>query len=276
MNGIVFSFMAGAVATVNPCGFALLPAYLARRLAPESGSGPISGALRAGAATTLGFMTVFGVIGTLAALGSIWITGETVAWLGIGLGGILVILGIATLVGRVPRLALHMPAAADRSTTLAGDFLFGSAYGAVSLSCTLPIFLAVAGSATTFGIVGSAASLTAYGLGMGTVFTALAVAVATSREGVVRRLGAARRYVTMLGGLLLIGSGLYVGIYWSGVAGLLGPDAANNPIIASGVTVSEVLRRFMVQTIGVPGVATLLAAIGLLWGVRRWRRKHRG
>ena len=33
-----FAFMVGAVATVNPCGFALLPAYLARRLGTD-GSG---------------------------------------------------------------------------------------------------------------------------------------------------------------------------------------------------------------------------------------------
>ena len=32
---LVFAFAAGSVATVNPCGFALLPAYLARRLAVE-------------------------------------------------------------------------------------------------------------------------------------------------------------------------------------------------------------------------------------------------
>jgi hypothetical protein len=33
-----FAFVAGTVATVNPCGFALLPAYLARRVGAEDGT----------------------------------------------------------------------------------------------------------------------------------------------------------------------------------------------------------------------------------------------
>lgn len=46
MSGTLgFAFAAGAVATVNPCGFALLPAYLARQLgrAPRVGTAAAAG-----------------------------------------------------------------------------------------------------------------------------------------------------------------------------------------------------------------------------------------
>ena len=35
---VSFAFVAGTVATVTPCGFALLPAYLARRSGVEDGT----------------------------------------------------------------------------------------------------------------------------------------------------------------------------------------------------------------------------------------------
>ncbi len=37
-SAVSFAFVAGTVATVNPCGFALLPAYLARRVGAEDGT----------------------------------------------------------------------------------------------------------------------------------------------------------------------------------------------------------------------------------------------
>ena len=64
---LAFAFLAGSAATVNPCGFALLPAYLARRLAIEDNarnpSDAIIRALVAGGVMTLGFLLVFGLGG---------------------------------------------------------------------------------------------------------------------------------------------------------------------------------------------------------------------
>ena len=58
---------------MNPCGFALLPAYLARRIGTEDGAGrgadAVARALLVGAVTTVGFMVVFGTIGTAIGLG---------------------------------------------------------------------------------------------------------------------------------------------------------------------------------------------------------------
>ncbi|HET8893588.1 MAG TPA: hypothetical protein VFM96_05785 [Gaiellaceae bacterium] len=71
---VSFDFVAGTVATVNPCVFALLPAYLARRVGVEDGTrgsaDAVSRALLVGGVTTAGFMLVFGTIGTAIGLGA--------------------------------------------------------------------------------------------------------------------------------------------------------------------------------------------------------------
>ncbi len=61
---------AGLVAAVNPCGFALLPAYLslfALGDAPRSPAVAVGQALRATLALTLGFAAVFVVFGLAVA-----------------------------------------------------------------------------------------------------------------------------------------------------------------------------------------------------------------
>ena len=61
---------AGMLATVNPCGFALLPAYLSFLVTGDSTPGrgaAVGRALAATAAMTAGFGAVFGVFGPLIA-----------------------------------------------------------------------------------------------------------------------------------------------------------------------------------------------------------------
>ncbi len=75
LDEFLFAFVAGAIATANPCGFALLPAYLARRLdAGEAdrrgGFDGIIPAMGVGAATTVGFLLVFGLAGAAISLGA--------------------------------------------------------------------------------------------------------------------------------------------------------------------------------------------------------------
>jgi digeranylgeranylglycerophospholipid reductase len=65
-----------------------------------------------------------------------------------------------------------------------GFFLFGLAYGAASLGCTLPAFLAVVGSSIAAGgVVAGAVRFVGYGLGMASVLVALTVALAFFKEG---------------------------------------------------------------------------------------------
>src|SRR5437867_13403560 len=68
-DDLAFAVLAGMLATVNPCGFAMLPGYLALVVAGEesSRSGRVGRALLASALMTAGFVAVFGIFGLLAA-----------------------------------------------------------------------------------------------------------------------------------------------------------------------------------------------------------------
>jgi cytochrome c biogenesis protein CcdA len=99
--------------------------------------------------------------------------------------------------------------------TLGNVFLFGVAYAVASLSCTLPIFLVVVGSAlATRGIWVAIAQFLTYALGMGTVLVLLTVSTALFREAVARWLRGAVPLVHRLSALFLIGAGGYLLYYW--------------------------------------------------------------
>ncbi len=146
---LAYAFTAGAVATVNPCGFAMLPAYLSYFLGIEAAKGveddrraSVGTALLVGAAVSAGFLVVFGIVGTLVNAGvSSFI--DYVKWATIAIGIGLVVLGIAMLRG------YHLPFSTPRldkggrNRTLGSIFLFGVSYAIASISCTLPIFLVV-------------------------------------------------------------------------------------------------------------------------------------
>ena len=108
---LALAFTAGMVAAFNPCGFALLPAYLSYYVgvdAPAAGPGPAAALFRAlavGAAVTAGFAVVFGIAGTLVTELSLSVQRLT-PWLSILLGLGPVVLGAAMLGGFQPQLSL--------------------------------------------------------------------------------------------------------------------------------------------------------------------------
>ncbi len=271
-----FAFVAGTVATVNPCGFALLPAYVARRVGADEGSGPsadaVSRALLVGAATTAGFMLVFGTIGTAVGLGARELT-RALPWAGLAIGVALVAAGLVVLAGgrlrlRLPQLRRRLPAAGLR-----GDLLFGVGYGTASLSCTLPIFLAATGGAVTGSLAASALSFLAYAAGMGTILTALAVAAALSRQGLARALGRLVPYVTRASGALLALAGAYVVYYWAYVL-LPGADTrtGGRSLIDRGETLSSRAATWLGSDTGTTVATALLAALAALALVALARR----
>ncbi len=156
------AFAAGMVAAVNPCGFAMLPAYLSLYLgAEESGFAERSVASRAlralavGCVVSSGFVLLFGLAGLVISAGGRALI-EVMPVLGVLVGEALVVLGVwMLLVGRAPYTAATSRLAAwlgdPRKVGLRGYFLYGLAYGAASLGCTLPAFLAVVGSGLAAG-----------------------------------------------------------------------------------------------------------------------------
>jgi cytochrome c-type biogenesis protein len=100
-----FAFGVGMVAAVNPCGFAMLPAYLSLYLgAHEEGFGKRSSmtrllrALLVGATVSSGFVLLFGLAGLVISVGGSALLGVMPS-LGIVFGGVLVLVGLWMLVG---------------------------------------------------------------------------------------------------------------------------------------------------------------------------------
>jgi cytochrome c biogenesis protein CcdA len=227
-----YSFSVGMVAAVNPCGFALLPAYLALFLGSNDGptlpvGRQLARACWIGALVTLGFVALFGAAGLALTLASVAV-GGALARVGVVIGTILV--GVGGLLlgggvvpgGRGGALAGRIGRAAGRSSALA-YFAYGVAYGLASLGCALPLFLGVVGSALTIdGVLPALRQYLLYALGMGTVITVLTLLTALARQGVIRALRRAAPVIAPLGALLLILAGTYVIHYWLTAGGLLG------------------------------------------------------
>ena len=184
LTTLIFSLTLGAISSVNPCGFALLPAYFAHRLGVNTTSELDRGlalglALNAGGAATAGFVVVFGVIGAVISFGAYWL-GDILPWAGFAIGILLVNIGVLVILGKHIGVKLPKFSSLTKQHGLKGDFLFGVGYGTASLSCTLPIFLSVTGVAISGGLLGSFLNFVAFGIGMGTVLIAIAVAASAS------------------------------------------------------------------------------------------------
>ena len=228
-----FAFAAGMASAVNPCGFAMLPAYLSLYLgSSEEGDEDVhpvrhlGRALLVGGSVTAGFVVLFGTAGTVIGLGARSFVVDVLPWLGLVIGIVLAIGGSWMLgggklyTGFAARASAHI---GDPSQVRPrGYFLFGLSYGTASLSCTLPIFLAVVG--TTLAVTSIPTSLGQfflYALGMGTVIMALTLGMAFFKGAMVSAMRKALPYIQPVGSWLMVVAGAYIVFYWLTIGGLL-------------------------------------------------------
>jgi cytochrome c biogenesis protein CcdA len=236
---LALSFTAGMLAAFNPCGFAMLPAYLSFFLGADgSAKGAVADtahALRVGTAVTAGFVAVFGAAGVAVTAMSVSVQRYT-PWATVIIGVVLVPLGIAVVLGRGPTLNLPRLQRGGSQRSAGSMALFGVSYATVSLSCTLPVFLAaVSTTFTQASMVAGLAVFVAYAAGMGVVLTGLAVAVVLARQSLVRRLRAAIPYAQRASGVLLAAAGGYVAWYgWVELRVAAGANPAAGPVDTVG------------------------------------------
>ena len=278
MDGIPvgLALAAGTLAVVNPCGFALLPAYASLLVLgdePPQRGAAIGRALGFAGAMTVGFVGVFAVFGLLLASVAGQIQ-ERLPWFTVIFGLVLVALGGWLAAGRTlpgPRIFTRHGQPLTRSFTSMA--LFGVAYALASLGCTIgPFLVTVVATFRAGSVAGGIAVFSAYALGMGIVVATVSLAVALAQGTVVSALRRAGRLVSRLGGLLLLASGAYVAYYgWYEIRVLSGGDV-DDPVIAAGATAQRWLASGL-DRIGVVGAATALVtmlAIAVL--ARRTRR----
>jgi cytochrome c biogenesis protein CcdA len=268
---------AGMAATVNPCGFAMLPAYLSAFLGVEqrpTGADAVFRALSVSAAMIGGFVAVFGLFGLIITPLALSID-EYLPWVTIVVGIALVALGIAFLAGRHPTLRLPALQRGGGDGSLVSMFLFGVSYATASLSCTIGPFLAV--TSTTFrssNLVSGVSVFVVYALGMGIVIAVLTVALAVAKQSLVHRLRAIGPRLDRIAGVLILIAGLYVAYYgWYERQVLAGGDG-EDPIIDRAVRIQAWLTNAVVPDnptqVGVVAAIVLIAVGG--WAVTRRRR----
>lgn len=219
MNGsLAYAFGVGMVATFNPCGFAMLPAYLSYFLGleGEQDDAPDASILRAlavGASMTAGFLVVFGVLG-LVLEPALTTINRRLPWVTIMLGVVLIVIGVAMLAGRTISVRLPSFGRGPESRELSSVFLFGISYALVSLSCTLSLFTAaISTTVQDENVIAGILAFLAYGLGMGLVLMVITLAIALARQSLVRNLRRVLPYINRVSGALLVLAGLYVTYY---------------------------------------------------------------
>jgi cytochrome c biogenesis protein CcdA len=224
-QGLVgLGFAAGLVAAVNPCGFAMLPAYLLLVVRGEQNSkrssllGGVGRALGATAGMALGFFTVFGVFGALTISAATTVQ-RYLPYATVVIGVVLVALGIWLLSGReltalTPRPLGPRWAPKQQGSRIVGMYGYGISYAIASLSCTIGPFLAVTAAGLRSGSIVTGVSIyLAYVAGLTLVVGVLAVAAATAGSALADRLRRILPFINRIGGALLVLVGLYVGYY---------------------------------------------------------------
>lgn len=275
------------VAALNPCGFAMLPAYLALVVRGNGNGAPIAvgRAVAATAAMTLGFLAVFAVFGLLTVSLASTVQ-QYVPYVTVAIGIVLVALGIWLVSGR--DLAVLVPNRMTRGVSgaptsrLGSMFGYGVAYALASLSCTVGPFLAVAGAGLGgTSVVGRVWIYLAYAGGFALVVGVLAVVVALAGSALTDRIRRILPYVNRIGGAVLILVGLYVAYYGYYEVQLF--SAGGNPadpVIAGAGRVQGAIagwvHRHGVWPWTIVLAATIVGASVWAWRVRRPRADRTG
>jgi cytochrome c-type biogenesis protein len=243
---------AGMAAAFNPCGFVLLPAYLAMFVGREdhardaSTASALLRALAVSAVLTAGFVGVFGLFGAVISplAGSVE---QHLPWVTIVIGVALVPLGIMLLMGRQMSLTLPKFSRGGSDGGLRSMFAFGVSFAVASLSCTVGPFLAVTSTTLRGGsVVDGVVLFVLYGVGMGLMVGTLTVAVALARSGVVALLRRAMPWISRLSGLLVVVAGAYVAWYgWFELRTFAGGDG-RDPVIDRALALQSWLQRAVV------------------------------
>lgn len=269
---LALAFGAGLVATVNPCGFAMLPAYLSYFMGleedHESRSGVMRSALTVGMIVSAGFLFVFGIAGILITAGFRFVIGA-IPWFAIVVGIGVIVLGVVLISGREIVVGLPRAQRASSGRSYRSVFLFGVSYAVASLSCTLPVFLTVVATQVTRGsFVSGIATFVAYASGMALVLMAITVALAIGKRSLVARLRGAGRSIGRVSGAILVATGSYIVWFWivsirSGPQALAGDGLFRFAEGMSQAVQNAVAAAPLLWGLGLAGVVGIAAAASL-------------
>lgn len=214
-----YVLLLGAVAAFNPCGFALLPAYIIVIVTGSAESSTsrlvaLRRAARFGLAMTLGLMVVFTAFGLLFGAVSLSLQESIlpyVSYVTVAIGVVLTWLGVMLVIKgelRGPGLRMQLQAPHASFYSQVG---YGASFAVASLSCTIGLFLAVVSQALVASSpLGTVLPFAIYGVGMSASLVIVSLLAALAGSGVAAVLRNKTIFIMRLGGVLMIPAGLYV------------------------------------------------------------------
>lgn len=211
---ILLAFGAGSLSTVNPCGFAMLPAFVSFFLGePEAEGMPTAArilrALTVASLVIAGFLVVFGIAGAVITTGTRTAV-RFIPWLALAVGVVLIAAGAVLLAGRSFTLGLPSVRVPEGRSSRS-MFVYGVAYALASAGCTLPVFLVVVGAAlASGGFLSSLVVFFAYAAGMGAVLLGVTLAAAVGKGLLVRHLKRLVPYLQPVSAIGLLAAGAYL------------------------------------------------------------------
>jgi cytochrome c-type biogenesis protein len=256
-NNLGLAFTAGMLATLNPCGFALLPAYLGSFLSDQEQTltQRIRRAIWVSLGVSSGFLSTFVVLGTITQIGLRKMNDLIFSlsrWATLGIGLALIALGVCLIFGyRLPLFIPRLEKGGQRKT-FGSMYIFGISYAIASLGCSISVFLSYSlAMRKDQGVIGAFLGSFIYGISFACLITPLTISLALAEDSISRWFKKASRNINGVSGIFVTLSGIYTAIY--GYTEIVGKS---NPITTKGYAVSGYLQNTL-QKIGIFQLASI-------------------
>jgi cytochrome c-type biogenesis protein len=203
------AFMLGIFSTLNPCVLPLFPGFLVFLSRIQEDSGTRVKRYLPGVFILAGVMASMLILGLIIFLLSVSI-GKALAWIIPFADALLIILGLLMLFDVNPFMRVSSINRIDTKKPLLSAFLYGVLYGPLTFPCSGPLIVGIFAYSLTIGeALDKMSVFLAYGLGMGLPLIILSLLSGAFQSRIVRFVGIHSRWVKVIGGLLLIGIGVF-------------------------------------------------------------------
>jgi len=209
IEAIFTSVSLGLLSSASPCILPLYPGFLAYLAGRQEGISSRVGRYSLGFFVLAGVLTMMLALGLLIALLSIPIGAAlTIA---IPIADLLIIaLGVALLLNYNPFKVLPQVQVPVLNNPYVNAYIYGLLYGPIALPCSGPLVVGIFTYSLTAAEAFSKLSIFFwYGIGFGLPLLLLSFLSGATQQWIVRFFARNARTINFIGGLLLIGVGLY-------------------------------------------------------------------
>ncbi len=218
-----YSFIAGSLAAVNPCGIVMLPVYLALYVNGEKNeysqnfSNKLNNSLKVILSVGTGFIILFILISILVYFSQSLI-GQIIPFLSIFMSILIIYFGVGEILNKKTFNSSLMQLANKignpKNRGMIPYVLFGISYGLVSVGCALPIFISIVTKTLNDSFFDIIVNFIFYSLGMLSIISFLTFSTLFSVNTYSKVNNFFRKYSSIIFGLFLTAAGIYMLSYW--------------------------------------------------------------